>query len=239
MVEYWKNLITSSWTIYKNNFTLFLTYAILTLIISAVALFSTNNLVNNTVLYLIFAIGYELVSWGLFLGILKIIYDLLATNGYHPNIQDIIIGFNYLLKFILPFCLIIIPAVMISTLLSGSESAVWPLGIVLIIGVIGLVIALFFYPIIIIKDSLSIRDAVQKSLAMIKQNFGTVSQFILLLILTVFLVQFILASFFMLIGLGDFSSLNATPSLTAIATPQLWASLLATLCFYHTKAKPS
>ena len=206
MVEYWKNLITGSWTIYKNNFTLFLTYALIILGVSWVGLYLINNLTPESSLFWIYIIIQVVVSFGLSLGLLKIIHDLVL--GYCPTIKDITMGFYYLPKFIAIYSLIIIPALLI--VLLSADSTTPSLLIILMIGIIGMLFALFFYPIIIIKHNLTISDSVRKSLDMVKTNFGTVIQFILFLIIGALLFQFILASFLMLVGLeDDFNSLDS------------------------------
>tara|TARA_B100001750_G_scaffold72472_1_gene57882 strand:+ start:149 stop:910 length:762 start_codon:yes stop_codon:yes gene_type:complete len=214
MVEYWKNLITGSWTIYKNNFTLFLTYALIILGVSWVGFYLINNLTPESSFFWIYIIIQVFISFGLSLGLLKIIHDL--VSGYHPTIKDITMGFYYLPKFIAIYSLIIIPALLIVLYGTTTSSPIW---IILMIGIIGMLFALFFYPIIIIKHNLTISDSVRKSLDMVKANFGIVVQFILFLIIGALLFQFILAALFTLIGLGDFSALDSAPttSLTTIS----------------------
>ena len=217
MIEYWKIIIIDSLAIYKNNFTLFLTYAFLIFGVSLIGLYLVSDLKEGHTLFWVYSIGFLVLSFGLSLGFLKIIYDL--VKGHHPSIKDIIVGFNYLLKFIGPYCLIIIPAIMIMMVLSGSSNAISPLWIILIIGIIAMLIALFFYPIIIIhKHNLTISDSVKESLNMIRNNFGIIIQFILFFIIGALLFQMILASLFALIGLGDLASLGSdSPSLKTIS----------------------
>ena len=59
MLEYWKNLITASWTIYKNNFTLFLTYAFLILGVSLIGLYLVSDLKEGHALFWVSSI----LSW--------------------------------------------------------------------------------------------------------------------------------------------------------------------------------
>ena len=165
MVEYWKTMILDSWVLYKRNLTLFFLYAILMVCISLVGTYLIDeslrgsDLNNIGALFWIYSIGYVLLSIGLSIGLLKITDDLIS--GKDTAIQNIGSGFNYIAKFIAPYCLIIIPIIIlipyVGTLLS----------ILLIIGGCS---ALFFYPAIIIKENLSITDSIRTSWDLLINN---------------------------------------------------------------------
>ena len=214
MVEYWKKMILDSWVLYKRNLTLFFFYAILMVCISLVGTYlideslKGSDLNNIGALFWIYSIGYVLLSIGLSIGLLKITDDLIS--GKDTAIQSIGSGFNYIAKFIAPYCLIIIPIIIlmpyVGTLLS----------ILLIIGGCS---ALFFYPAIIIKENLSITDSIRTSWDLLINNFSVFIQYILLLILTGTAVSLIANVILVVISGGDFSTFNSTMVSPQITIP--------------------
>ena len=221
MVEYWKKMILDSWSIYKKNLTLFFLYALLMTGISLLGTYLINDslqgaeLSNIGSLFFVYILGYVLISVGLYIGLLKIIDDL--VQGQETYIQNIGTGFNYILKFIAPYCLILIPIMILIPYLGAIST------ILLIIGACS---ALFFYPVIVIKENLSVLESIKKSWDLLTNNFSIFIQYILLLILTGTAISLIANVILVVISGGDFSTFNST-----MASPQITIPFAMTMEF--------
>ena len=167
-----------------------------------------SDLNNIGALFWAYSLGYVFLSIGLSIGLLIIIDSLI--KGQDVAIQNISAGFSYILKFIAPYCLIIIPIIILMPYLGGLIS------IILIIGACS---ALFFYPAITIKENLSIVHSMRTSWDLLTNNFSVFMQYILLLILTGTAISLIANVILVVISGGDFSTFNSTMVSPQITVP--------------------
>ena len=203
MVEYWKETFASTWAIFKSNLNIIITYASLLLVVRIIMFLIQTNLEVYQIDLL-----FRIIDFGLTIGFLNVLY--LLVNNKSVSIQDLGNGLYYLLKISVPYLLIIIPGliffyiqnsdfifkmdnfIFMSTENPNSELGIG--GLILSTAfLIAIIYPLFFYPIIIIDQNLTVLDSVKKSMHIVKNNIGKIIQLL-------FISFVILLSFGLIVG---------------------------------------
>ena len=166
--------IRSAWFILKKNFPTIAVYSLVTLLIVFIIGFVTYNVIADSVLTSIGVIVLLVGISFLFLGFIKLIFQLIDREFYDFEFRDIIPGIKMMYSYLLLLIIVSTLSVIMTNLIKNLDEGMTQSLLGIFIGIFFQFFFLFYFPIctcFIVDDGSGPFESVMQSYELIKGNF--------------------------------------------------------------------